>query len=226
MADDPSDNQSEVSFETSRKEARRAAWALNSLVVLSALAGAFFFGYVLYTIQPFGGREAPPVEIPVSSAGSKVGMLLGESDGVSIMLQDIDEAPTYREQLSEVMRNELGIEKPGRLYVLEVRNDAEATLRFAPTAFTVTDRDAENWTVRWLGETTSPDKATTVGKLRLTQSAHQFELKKGEKRQLFVFIESGADLPPSAEDFVAGTLKTADGAQVALEHTEVKVAAQ
>lgn len=223
MADDQPEATSEVSYESSRKEARRASWALNSLVVLSALAGAVFFGYVLHTVQPWGGKEVPPVEIPVSSAGAKVGMLTGEKNGLTLTLRDIDEAPSYREQLNEVMLRDLGIDKAGRLYVLEVRNDGEATQQFNAQALAAADKDAKQWSVKWLADVTSSDKASAIGKLRLAQSAHRFELAKGESRHLYVFIESGADLPPSAEDFVAGTLKT-DNAEVKLEHTEVKVA--
>lgn len=223
MPEELPESQPETTFESSRKEAKRATWALNSLVVLSALAGAFFFGYVLHTVQPFAGRDTPPVEIPVSSPSAKVGVLSGEQDGLAVTFRDIDEAPTYREELSKVMIRELAIDTPGRLYVLVVRNDGEDTYSFSPSGFNVADKDARNWKVRWLGELTSRDKASAVGKLRLAQSAHNFELSKGESRQLFVFIESAANMPPSAEDFVTGTLKSESG-DLKLEHTEVKVA--
>ncbi|MBZ0136531.1 MAG: hypothetical protein K8I27_09180 [Planctomycetes bacterium] len=218
------EEQADTTFEHSRKEARRAQWALNSLVVLSALAGAFFFGYVLYTIQPFGGRDAEPVEIPTSSPGATLGMLSNEEGALLLVLSDIDEAPTYREQLSEVMRKDLGIDKPGRLYRLSVRGNGDADATFAPESFTLTDKQARAWPVKWLPEVAQADKATAVGKLRLAQSGQPFELATGEQRTLFVFVETGAELPPSAEDFGSGKVTLAGGGQIALEHTEVKVA--
>lgn len=213
----------EPAFESSQKESRRATWALNGLVVLSALAGAVFFGYVLHTVNPWGGREAPPVEIPVSAPGAKVGMLVADKGGLSLTLKDVDEAPTYREELSRVMLRDLGISQTGRLYVLEVRNGGEQSREFAPGLFEVSDGQARKWRVQWLKDVADSGKATGTGALRLEQSAHRFSLAKGESRQLFVFIASGADTPPSAEDLVAGEVQLS-GATVKLEHTEVKVA--
>src|SRR5690606_6519652 len=97
--------------------------ALNILVGLSALAGAVFFAYVLYTVKPFGRKTADPIDVPVSAAGPRVGLLSADDKeaGLEITLRDIDDAPTYRDALSETMRRELGIEQPGRLYRLTAR---------------------------------------------------------------------------------------------------------
>ncbi|MCB9934769.1 MAG: hypothetical protein H6840_03670 [Planctomycetes bacterium] len=217
----------EVSFEQSRLETRRAQWALNILVVFSAVAGSVFFFYVLYTIRPFGSKEPPPVDVPTSSVGPKFGMLAGtdEASGLGVVLRDIDEAPSYREQLSEVMRKDLGIERNGRMYLLIVRNDGEAPADVDAAQLTVRDGAEKGWEIQWLDQAASP--ASPTGKLRLTQSGRKFELAKGEERQLYVFIPSSGDsLPPSAEDLSGGSLKLTGGPDIPLSHTEIKAAQQ
>ena len=220
---DMSEEVQEQAFEGSRKEARRAAWALNSLVVLSALAGAFFFGYVLHNVWP-RGNGVPPIDIPVSTPGAKVGILTAEHDGVTIELRDVDEAPEYRDELSEVMRRDLGIQEAGRLYLLVVRNTGEETYSFSPGSLTASDKHGKKWTVRWLDEVASKESANTVGRMRMAQSAHRFELAKSEERHLYVFIQSADSFPPTAEDLVSGVLKNGSAEAIKLEHTEVKVA--
>ncbi len=223
MEEEARETEPEVSYEQSHAETRRAQWALNTLVVFSAIAGSVFFFYVLYTIRPFGSKEPPPVEVPTSSVGAKYGLLTGsdEASGLGVVLRDIDEAPSYREQLSEVMRRDLGIAGNGRMYLLIIRNDGEAPAAVDAALLRVRDAAGQSWEVQWLDKAASPASAT--GRLRLAQSGHKFELSKGEERQLYVFIPSaGEALPPSAEDFSGGSLKLASGLEVSLSHTEIK----
>lgn len=221
MAD--AEPETDSTFEQSRREARRAQWALNILVGMSALAGAIFFAYVLYTVKPFGAKTPEPIDVPVSSAGPRIGLLIAEDAGLEITLRDIDDAPSYREQLSETMRRDLGISQPGRLYLLIVRSTADEPVVIAAPKLSVAGKDGARHQVRWLSDVADAGSASGTGKLRLTQSAHEFTLAKGESRQLFVFIEGTA---PSAEDFAAGELELAGGRRVALSHTEIKVADQ
>ena len=227
MDEEASNTEPEVSFEQSRMETRRAQWALNILVVFSAVAGSVFFFYVLYTLRPFGSKEPPPVEVPTSSVGAKYGLLVGRDDasGLDVLLRDIDEAPSYREQLSDVMRRDLGIGSGGRMYLLVIRNEGDEVLPVDAAQLTVRDKGGKDWQAQWLEQVAKPAGAT--GKLRVTQSGHRFELGKGEERQLYVFIQSAGDaLPPSAEDFSAGSLKLASGLEVPLTHTEIKAVEQ
>ena len=219
----------DVSFEQSRKETRRAQWALNILVVFSAVAGSVFFFYVLYTIQLFGGKDVPPVDLPTSSLGAKFGLLVGEDSatGLSAMLRDIDEAPGYREKLSEVMRKDVGIAGPGRLYLLIVRNDGKAPLEVNATRLSVRDNSGKQWDVQWLEQAASTDAANAMGKLRLAQSKHNFGLAVGQERQLYVFVPAaGDDIPPSAEELASGTLSIAGATELGLTHTEIKAVQQ
>jgi hypothetical protein len=220
------DEVEESPFDDSRREAKRARWALNALVFLSALAGAVFFGYVLHVINPLGGNGKQPVEIPTSAPGAKIGLLRGEADGLSVELRDIDEAPTYREQLSETMRRDLGIEAAGRLYLLRVRHDGEQPVELTAETMTLSDDKARDWRVRWLPEVASAESAGATGKLRLAQSTPRFALAKGESRVLYVFVESAGDTPPSAEDFTLGSLHFSGGRRLELSHAELKVARQ
>jgi hypothetical protein len=216
-------------FEQSRKETRRAQWALNILVVFSAVAGSVFFFYVLYTIQLFGSKDPPPVEVPTSSVGAKFGLLVGEdaTTGVSAVLRDIDEAPSYREKLSDVMRRDVGIQTAGRVYLFAIRNDGKGQVQINATSLVVRDDKGTQWTVQWLEQAARPDTASATGKLRLAQSKHNFELGAGEERQLYVFIPSSGDsLPPSAEDLASGTLIISGGIEISLTHTEMKAVQQ
>lgn len=208
-------------FETSRRDAKRAQWALNGLVVFSAVAGAVFFIYVLYTINPFGKRTAEDIDVPTSSAGARYGLLIGtdETTGVGVILRDIDEAPEYRDKLSDNMRAELGISGSGRLYLLVIRNDGEASVNVAADVLAVTDKQGGKWTVRWLDQAASAESSGPTGRLRLAQSERKFDLAKGAERQLYVFIEGS---PPPAEEFASGTISLAGGLEIALTHTETK----
>jgi hypothetical protein len=226
---EPEDSEeSTTTFESSAKEAKRAQWALNLLVALSAVAGAVFFGYVLYTIKPFGGKTPAPVNVPTSAMGAKFGLLVGEdeSSGVMVALKDIDEAPSYREKLSEVMRRDLGIERGGRLYLLVVRNDGKDPVSVDAQTLNVKDGDGKSWSARWLDQVANSDQAAATGRMRLAQSAHKFDLEKGEERQLYVFIPSGDGMPPSGEDFQDGELKLSDKLTIPLKHKEIKATAQ
>ncbi|MCB9894310.1 MAG: hypothetical protein H6839_07670 [Planctomycetes bacterium] len=234
MPDDAEDNSAtgpkpDTSFEQSHKETRRAQWVLNILVVFSAVAGSLFFFYVLYTIQLFGGKDAPPVNLPTSSAGAKLGLLVGEDagTGLNVVLRDVDEAPEYREKLSEVMRKDAGISAPGRLYLLIIRNDGKAAASVNATRFSVRDGGGKQWMVQWLEQAAKPEAATPMGKLRLGQSSHNFDLATGAERQLYVFIPAAGDAsPPPAEELVTGTLTIAGGPEISLTHTELKAALQ
>lgn len=218
--------ESETVFEESAKEARRAQWSLNLLVVLSAVAGAVFFGYVLFHIKPFGGKQPDAINVPTSAVGDKFGVLVGSDDGsgVSVALRDIDEAPTYREKLSEVMRKNLGISVAGRLYLLIVRNDGDSPVSLNIRSLNVKDGGGQEWSAKWLDEIAEPADAN--GRMRLAQSGRKFELEKGDERQLYLFIPSGGDtLPPSGEDFLDGEVRLSDQLEVTLRHTEIKATA-
>ena len=216
----------EVAFVESAKEARRAQWALNLLVLLSAVAGAVFFGYVIFTIKPFGRTEPEPINVPTSSVGEKFGMLFGEDEttGVVVALRDIDEAPSYREQLSEVMRKDMAISSLGRVYLLVVRNDGDETVSVDAQSLTAADDNGKSWSAKWLSDVANLAEADANGRMRVAQSAHKFELEKGDERQLYVFIPStGESLPPSGEDFLDGELRLSDKLRIALKHKEIKV---
>jgi hypothetical protein len=172
------------------------------------LAGAVFFFYVLNTINPFGTHTAENVEVPTSAAGARYGLLTGyhEATGLSVALRDIDEAPDYRDKLSDAMRAELGISGGGRLYLLVIHNDGEAAVNVAAEQLEVTDKQGSSWSVKWL------DQAAA-------QSGRTFELAKAAERQLYVFIEG---TPPPAEDFASGAITLAGGIQISLTHTETR----
>lgn len=214
------------SYERSRTESRRAQWTLNILVVFSAIAGSVFFFYVLYTIRPFSDTVVPPVDVPTNGVGTKIGLLIGtdEDSGVSVMLRDVDEAPGYREKLSEVMRRDAGISADGRLYVLVIENFGKTTVSVNARDFSVRDSSGKEWDVQWLEQAGKAGEATEVGKLRLAQSRHEFELATGQQRQVYVFVPSAEALPPTAEELTGGMLGFADGLKISLSHTEMKVA--
>jgi hypothetical protein len=224
MAEESTTPALEAPFESTRRDAKRAQWALNSLVIFSALSGAVFFFYVLHTIGPFSSKDADNVEVPTSSVGARYGLLVGvdEASGLGVVLRDIDEAPDYRDKLSDTMRAELGISESGRLYLLGIRNDGATPVSVAAEQLQVTDNQGASWTIRWLDQGASAETAGPTGRLRLAQSARKFELGKGEERQLFVFITAKGGVPPPAEDFSGGRLKLASGLEIALNHTETK----
>ena len=151
-----SSSESEVKYEQSRSEAKRAQLGLNILVILSAVAGAAFFAYVLVTIRPFGSSEREPVNVPTSSVADRLGVLEGEDidAGLYVVLRDIDEAPEYRAKLSERMREDLGIDSPGRLYLLIVRNHGEQPVSVKAGKLQVQDKDGRNWQMKWLSDVT------------------------------------------------------------------------
>jgi hypothetical protein len=211
----------EPPFDSTRRDAKRVQWALNGLVVFSALAGAVFFFYVLNTINPFGTHTAENVEVPTSAAGARYGLLTGnhEATGLSVALRDIDEAPDYRDKLSDTMRVELGISGGGRLYLLVIHNDGEAAVNVAAEQLEVTDKQGSRWSVKWLDQAAAASTAGPTGRLRLAQSGRMFELAKAAERQLYVFIEG---TPPPAEDFASGAITLAGGIQISLTHTETR----
>jgi hypothetical protein len=218
MAEETPTPEQETPFDTTRRDSKRAQRALNGLVILSALSGAVFFFYVLRTISPFGASDVANVEVPTSSVGARYGLLVGtdEASGLGVMLRDIDEAPDYRDKLSDTMLTELGISEAGRLYMLAIRNDGAAPVDIAAEQLQVTDKKGAAWTVRWLDQS---EAGGPTGRMRRAQSARKFELAKGAERQLYVFIPGN---PPPAEEFSGGRLKLASGLEIELKHTETR----
>ncbi|MCC6466306.1 MAG: hypothetical protein IT463_13285 [Planctomycetes bacterium] len=211
-------------FETARKQATRARWALNALVGLSALASALFFAYVLTRVAPRGKAEPPEVNVPTSAVAKTVGLLQGESGGLFVELRDLDEAPSYREAWSDRLRTDLGIAAKGRLYRLLVRNDGKEKAAFAGT-LSARDGSGTEWPVRWLKDVADATAGSDLGRMALAQAEPRFELAPGESRQLDVFVQSrGETLPPSAEDFASGSMALESGPLLALQHTRTQVA--
>ena len=125
------------------------------------------------------------------------------------------------------MRRDVGIQAAGRMYVIGIRNGGKAPVSVDARALSVRDAAGKQWDVQWLEQASKPESVSTMGKLRLAQSKHSFDLGVGEERQLYVFIPSAGDaLPPSAEDLVSGSLSIAGGLQVNLTHTEMKAVQQ
>lgn len=207
------------------KEARRAQWALNVLVVFSAFAGSVFFAYVLYSIRPFSPDEVPSVEGPTSSVGERVGLLssVDEETGLAVTLRDVDNAPGYRRELSEVMRNGMGIESPGRIYLLIVRNLGEEEYDVNLRSLTVS-AGGESWAVRWVGDVAEDSNASAAGRMRIAQSESRFTLAPGAERQLYVHASAGAGgAAPAAEEFSGGELSLESGAVIGLAHEEQRL---
>lgn len=228
MDDETPESKPEVHYEQSRTQAKRAQLGLNILVVLSAVSGAAFLSYVLVTIRPFGKGEAPGVNIPTSTVAERLGVLQGEDleAGLFILLRDIDEAPEYRDKLSERMRADLGIAGEGRLYLLIVRNHGQDSATFNGDRLVAHDKDGATWNLRWLSQVADAESANAVGRMRLAQSGHSFELPAGAERQLYVFAGRDSSGPPSAESFIHGEVRLESGRRIALEHIDLKVAEQ
>lgn len=228
MEDEAPHNESSVKYEESRTEAKRAQLGLNILVVLSAVAGAAFFAYVLATINPWRNGDRPGINVPTSTVAERLGVLEGEdiNAGLFVIVRDIDEAPEYRDTLSEQMRADLGIEDEGRLYLVIIRNHSDTSVQVRADELLVTDKGGMNWELMWLDELAEPGSASAVGRMRLAQSGHEFDLPPTSERQLYVFAPADSKAPPSAEAFRSGELRLRTGDVIPLEHTEVKVAEQ
>ncbi|MBX3473562.1 MAG: hypothetical protein KF754_04200 [Planctomycetes bacterium] len=218
------DEPAESPFERSRASARRAQWTLNILVVMSAVAASAFFLYVLNTINPFGERPAPEVNVPTSAVGLKYALLRSDAESaLSLELRDIDEAPSYRDALGEQLRASLAITEAGRLFRLRVRNAGKEPVRIDAPQVSVRDKNGKDWQVRWLHEVADSGKATPQGRLILGQSSRDFALGAGESRQMYVFI---AGAVPPAEDFSSAEFRAEPAIKVAMDRQEVKVTPQ
>lgn len=215
------DQPAEPEFEVSRKSARRAQMTLNVLVILSAVSASVFFVYVLHNLRPFGERQPPEVNVPTSSIGKTIALLRTEQDAtLELELRDVDEAPEYRNALSDAMRKSMAISQSGRLYRLRVHNAGKQPLDVKSPRISVRDRSAADWNVRWLAEVAEAGNATPTGRLTLGQSAAEFTLQPGETRQLVVFIAGNA---PPAEEFSSADFTADHGLKIALNRQEVKV---
>lgn len=207
-------------FHSTRTEARRAQFALNFLVILSAVAGAAFFAYVLYSIRPFSSKPSDVVEIPTSGATAILPTLEGEAGGLLVSVRNLDDAPDYSEAISERLRAEMAINETGRLYRLVLRNTGESSLSISLKSLELTAEDARVFRARWLGQVADREKASATGRLHIAQGAHEFELKAGGERQLTVFLPGDA---PAVGDLRSGSLD-AGTVDVPLEFKEIKAA--
>lgn len=211
----------EPEFELSRKTARRAQLTLNVLVVLSAVAASVFFLYVLHTIKPFGDRQTPEVNVPTSAVGQTIALLRSGDDSVlAVEMRDIDEAPSYRDALSDSMRQALGIENEGRLFRLRVHNAGKQRVEVRGPRMDVRDSDANDWPVQWLAQSGNAEKRSANGRLIAGQSTAEFELGPGETRQLYVFIPGKV---PPAEKLASAEFRTESGLKVLLTRDDLRV---
>ncbi len=215
MADQPDE-----SFEQARRDARRAQLAMNALVILSAIAGAAFFGFVLFTIKPFGERVPEPVQIPTSQSSGTMSIVEGDTGGLRAELRDLDPAPGYSGELSARLAADLGIGQSGRLYRLALRNGRDAPVEVSLGGFSLTGKDGTTWSAQWIGSVADAEKASAMGRLRLSQAASGVTLPPGGEYQLDVFI---AGEPPAADGFTAGRVELGS-AVVHLAHQEVSAA--
>ncbi|MCC6574866.1 MAG: hypothetical protein IT462_13890 [Planctomycetes bacterium] len=215
-----------VEFEYSSRQAASARFALNLLVILSAAASSLFLVYVLARVIPRGGGPGASVNVPTSAVAPRVGQLSGTHIGAaldfSVKLRDIDEAAGYRDQLSEQMRNALGVSARGRIYRLQIENSAKSALLQVKGGSLHVNAKAGGFDAGWLGGVASADKADSTGKLLLAQSAEKFDLQPGESRTMYVFVAAtGNGLPPAAEDMTDGVLKLEGIGEIALRREEV-----
>lgn len=211
-------------FEVHRKAAKRAQYALNLLVVLSATAASVFFAYVLYTIRPFSDRASNEVTVPTSAVGVTVPTLRSAKDAVvAVDLRDIDEAPEYRDRLGQAMCKSMGIKIEGRLYRLRVRNGGKEPVAIAAPRMTLKDKSGKTWTVRWLNDVADKSAASPTGMLTLAQSVPEFTLAPGESRQLVVFVEGKA---PVGEDFESAEYAADAALKVAMTREDIKATTQ
>src|SRR5688572_6007839 len=151
--DEPSAN--DAAYESAAREASRVRLTLNILVVLSAAASSIFLVYVLLRIVPRNGGDLANIEVPTSSAREKTAFLRGQGVAgkaeIGFELRDIDEAAGYRERYSEELRNALGVDEPGRLYQLSVRNLSKSeNVGFAGGTLALRDKAGVEYAVRWL----------------------------------------------------------------------------
>lgn len=220
-ADAPSD------YEQSRRNANRAQWALNFLVTLSAIAGAAFFFYVLYTIRPWSSTTTEPVNVQTSSAAATWQIVTGgEEAGLWATLRDIDEAPEYRKALSDTWRRDLGIAADGMMYRLEITNRGN-TRDLELRSCSLRTVEGASFEVQWLDTLAQPGNATALGRMRLKQSESRFTLEKGESRQLSVFVPAtDRGVPPAADGIVSGSLRLGDGTALTLMPEKVKAQAK
>lgn len=207
-------------FQYTRVEARRAQLTLNFLVILSAVAGAAFFAYVLYSIRPFSSSPSDVVDIPTSGAAGVLTSIEGESGGLAVAVRDLDDAPGYAEALSERLRNDMGIEQAGRLLRLTVRNAGNAPLEVKLGTLQLTARDGREFNAQWLAQVADVRAATATGRLHIGQAAHEFQLDAGAERQLSVFVPGDV---PAVGELRAGKLG-AGAMEVPLEYKETRAA--
>jgi hypothetical protein len=207
-------------FEQARRESRRAQFALNFLVILSAVAGAAFFGYVLYVIRPFGTRTPDPVDIPTSRTGDTIASVEGEQSGLHVSVHDLDEAPEYSAKLSERVRADMGISQEGRLYRLTVRNELDAAFNVDLRTLTLEAVDGRKWEAQWVDQAASPENATAIGRMRVAQAERKFTLPPKGERQLDIFVPGS---PPGLATLSGGRLD-AGAAIVELKHRDVRAA--
>ncbi|KAA0209590.1 hypothetical protein EDM80_14615 [bacterium] len=218
----------DVAYAEAARDASRARLMLNFLVILSAAASSVFLVYVLTRVLPRNGGDAANVDVPTSVAQAKVGVLRGQSTEtareVAFELRDLDEAPGYRDKYSEKLREALGIERPGRLYQLTVRNLSKSEpLVFNGGTLRLRDKAGREHTALWLASVAQAERATALGRMTLAQSESVFTLAVGERRDLLVFVESGGEMPPAAEEMVNGTLEGGSLKKVNLERAEVTI---
>lgn len=218
----------DVAYEEAARDASRARLMLNFLVILSAAASSVFLVYVLTRVLPRNGGDAANVDVPTSVAQAKVGVLRGQSTDstreVAFELRDVDEAPGYRDKYSEKLREALGIERPGRLYQLTVRNLSKSEpLVFSGGTLRLRDKSGREYTALWLASVAQAERATALGRMTLAQSESVFTLAVGERRDLLVFVESGGEMPPATEDMVNGTLEGSSLKKVNLERVEITI---
>lgn len=209
-------------FEQARRQASRAQWTLNAMVLLSAVAASLFLFYVLYQVRPFGSKRTAEVEIPTSPLSATVVVLQGDAGGMGVELRDYDEAAGYSTRLSDAARTSLGISEAGTLFRLRVSNPGSQALEVRAPGLTLRTAGGGAIGARWLADVASPEAASPTGRLILAQAVAEYTLAPGESRQLIVFAPG----EPLAASGLTGGEFTADGLKVALSRDEVRVATQ
>jgi hypothetical protein len=206
-------------YAVSRKDARKANIILNTLVVISAMAGSAFLLYVAHHILPVFGSSPSVEEVQTSRVRPTVTVLTGEADGLAYVIRDLDDAEAYSRELSARILHDIGATETGLIYRLVVRNTGESAVRVQLQAIRMGTDDGRRLEGGWLHEVGSTDRATPVGALRLAQQARVFELAAGSERQLEFFVPG---VPPAMDKIRDGSIEKADGSRVNLRRQEFR----
>lgn len=189
-------------FATQQKLARRLNIWVNVIIFLSSGAGALFIIFVVSQIFPSGRKTPDDVNVPAATLSSSIIAFHGQNDsGLYIDIRDLDATEGYADTYGRQLQKDIGINKPGRIYRLNISNVGEQSL------------DLSNLVIQLGGHELKPlaeysSNPTLLGRLHVQQSKFRRQLTAGSTIQCLVFA---ADMKASISEIESAAFEDRSG---------------